>query len=203
MCLTQLLVPVRENEADRRNETLSPCHAYAVYTNGHWALLPNGNPSSQQQSQAVLNLEISRSLDLRLALLPCGRSTIWGWQHDEPLFKGKKKRQHVYNPRGYLLGAKDNCFPHFLKLVKLIHYQRQNVMPRAWQWVSLLWVFWHFLPCNSKQKAIKLVISLCIWMENAPRGCIHPLTWLKVSCLRCLPSFWPALFLLEQRDHCV
>lgn len=65
----------------------------------------------------------------------------------------KKIKEHLYNLRGYVLGAGCNCFPHFLGLVKLIHYQRRAVMPRAWQWAGFYWAFWHFLPCNSKQKS--------------------------------------------------
>lgn len=133
-----------------------------------------------------------------------GASTMWGWQQDEPPEEEKKKKkEHLYNPRGYVLGARCNCFPHFLRLVKLIHYQRQTVMPWAWQWACFLWVFWHLLPCNSKQKAIKLVINWCIQREKAFWGCRHSLTWLKVSCLRCLPRLWHALFLLGQKDLCI
>lgn len=98
---------------------------------------------------------------------------------------GKKS---ISNPRGYMLGAGCNCFPHFLWLVKLIHYQRQTVMPRAWQWACFLWVFWHFFPCNSQQKAIKQVINLCIRKEKAFWGFRHSLTWLKVFLFEVLTS---------------
>lgn len=113
---------------------------------------PNGSASSLQQSRAVLILETSRSRSPSLAKLPGGRG-----RHNIRLTArwspGRKKKEHLYNPRGYVLGAGCNCFPHFLRFVKLIHYQRRAVMPRAWQWACFLWAFWHFLPCNSKQKS--------------------------------------------------
>lgn len=49
-----------------------------------------------------------------------------------------KKTEHLYNPRGYVLGAGCNCFPHFLRLVKLIHYQaRWYAMSMAMSLLSL------------------------------------------------------------------
>lgn len=89
-----------------------------------------------------------------------GAGTIWGRHHNQLLEEKKKKR--LYSPRGYMLGAGCNCFPHFLGLVKLIHYQRQAGVPKACQWACFLRALWHFLPCNSKQKAIKPVINWCI-----------------------------------------
>lgn len=68
-------------------------------------------------------------------------------------FSKKKNKKCLYNPRGYVLGAGCNCFPHFLRLAKLIHCQQQAVMPWACQWACFLWAFWIFLPCNSKQKS--------------------------------------------------
>ncbi len=193
--------PGSRSEREKNSQlSYSSCRAYAVYTNG---LFPNGSASSLQQSQAVLILETSRSRGPSLAKLPCGRG-----QHNMRLTtrwtpEKKKKKDHLYNPRGYVLGAGCNCFPHFLRLVKLIHYQRQAGMPRAWQWACFLWAFWHFLPCNSKRKAIKLVINWCIWREKAFWGRRHSLTWLKVSCLTCLPGLWHTSFLLGQRGRCI
>lgn len=125
------------------------------------------------------------------------------YEGDSEVNPWKNKTEHLYSPRGYVLGAGCNCFPHFLRLVKLIHYQRQAGMPRAWQWACFLFAFWHFLPCNSKQKAIKLVINWCIWREKAFWGRRHSQTWLKVSCLRCLPGPRHNLFLLGHRRRCI
>lgn len=51
------------------------------------------------------------------------------YEADNEMNSWKKKQKHLYNPRGYVLGAGCNCFPHFLRPVKLIHYQRKAVMP--------------------------------------------------------------------------
>lgn len=202
---------IRKQIRARKKKKLcySSCRAYAVYTNGllagcslcstpfpQWeCFLPAAEPGCANSG----DIQVWGPEPLPSSQVG-GASTIWGWQQDEPL---EEKKEHLYNPWGYVLGAGCNCFPHFLRLVKLIHYQRQAVMPWAWQWACFLWAFWHFLLCNSKQKPIKPVIKWCIRREKAFWGHRHSLTWLKVSCLRCLPKLWQTLFLLGQSDCCI
>lgn len=154
------------SEQEKKPLSSTSCQACAGFTNGLPTRLlytppdfPNGSASSQQ-SKAVLILETrssSQGPDSCQALVwegpgQCGTNIATNFRN------GNERKASVQPPGGFTLEAGCNCFAHFLRLVKLIHYQQQAAVPGACQWAHFLWALWHFSTWHSKGE--KKLVSL-------------------------------------------